>query len=160
MASRAPSTARRPGHTWRLSRTPATRSSGCGSLTATRSDDEGNGPGVLDEYADQIMSTPYITPTKKLFPRLAVPGIYDVALGNATMHRIALMPAPDGGLFVAIERKGAYPFAHEVHFAYAQEKLNLSPYVGDACAIADFINDQLFPPGTVERQGCYHSQYA
>lgn len=70
-----------------------------------------------------------------------------VDLGNYTMYRIAAFFAnrPKRGLFVGIERVGAFFFRlpeKPFHWNYIEEKLNVAP--SDAKALTDFINAQLF----------------
>ena len=99
-----------------------------------------------------------IRPTKSgVFPRLET-GVHDVALGNMTQFRIGIIRASvhgQDGLFVGVETRGAYHFSNRADTGYVMDKLKLAPYDGDAAHIADFINDQNFEPGEIERQGTY-----
>lgn len=65
-----------------------------------------------------------------------------IDLANVTMYRMGMRKLYNG-LFVAIERKGAFLFAdnQKLHKDYVGEKLNL--YGSDAANIADFLNTQL-----------------
>jgi len=98
-----------------------------------------------------------IRPTKSgVFPRLET-GVHQVCLGNCTMFVTAIIHG-DHGLFIGIEERGAYRFGHRADAGYVMEKLRLAPFKGDAANIADLINDQLYEPGSVERQGKYTEQ--
>lgn len=71
--------------------------------------------------------------------------------GNGTMHRITIFHTNlslifnpiQNGLFIGIERKGCFIFRNDywLNAEYVAEKLNLS--LGDAYAMADFINVQI-----------------
>lgn len=87
------------------------------------------------------------------FPRLKT-GVHKVCLGNSSMFNIGLIFTKDNPLFVAVEGHGAYSFGLVADFDYVQAKLNLR-WEGDAANITDFINDQLFIPGFIKRQGAY-----
>ncbi len=84
-----------------------------------------------------------------------------IDLANVTMYRIAAFRTayPRGGLFVGIERKGAFFFSTTMskwlHWEYVGEKLNLAK--SDACAIADWINAQI--EVEAPQQGSYHKEY-
>lgn len=90
-----------------------------------------------------------------VFPRLET-GVYQVCLGNSSMFDIGIIVF-DRGVFVGIYGYGAYSFAVRVDAGYAQDKLKLK-FKGDAANIADLINDQLYEPGSIERQGEYTEQ--
>lgn len=87
------------------------------------------------------------------FPRLKT-GVHEVCLGNSSMFNIGLIVTEDKPPFVAVEGHGAYSFGLVADPGYVQAKLNLR-WEGDAAHIADFINDQLFTPGFIKRQGTY-----
>lgn len=99
-----------------------------------------------------------IRPTKSgVFPRLET-GVHQVALGNSTQFTIGIIHAGvhgQCGLFVGVEARGCYHFANRADRGYVMDKLKLDPFDGDAANIADFINDQNFEPGEIERQGTY-----
>lgn len=86
-----------------------------------------------------------------------------IDLGNGTMFRIVsfftdtLKGDPRDGLFVAIERVGAFLFPLSDHYktGYVSEKLFLPP--SDAAAIADWMNAQL--KNDVPQQGIYTKSY-
>lgn len=67
-----------------------------------------------------------------------------IDLGNVTMFRLSMFKTliPRPGLFVAIERIGAFFFGLDkfLHLNYVAEKLFLN---GDAGQVADFLNTQL-----------------
>jgi len=90
-----------------------------------------------------------------VFPRLET-GVHQVCLGNSSMFNIGIF-AETFPLFVAIESHGAYGFGVTAHAGYVKDKLKLR-FEGDAANIADFINDQLYEPGSIERQGEYTEQ--
>lgn len=90
-----------------------------------------------------------------VFPRIKPGVVHDVALGNSSMFPIVVITDDGfGSMFVAVERHGAYCFSTQAHAGYVSEKLKIK-HEGDAENIANFINDQMFEPGEVERQGRY-----
>jgi hypothetical protein len=92
------------------------------------------------------------------FPRLARPGVHQVALGNGTAVRVALMDT-ERGLLVALcgdGVRGAYEFNVSPDVGYVTEKLNLKRYPGDAEQLTDFIRDQLGYNDAFPRCGTYH----
>jgi hypothetical protein len=84
-----------------------------------------------------------------------------IDLANTTMYRMAAFKTayPRCGLFVGIEKKGAFFFTATmkpfVHCEYVGEKLNLAK--SDACAIADWINAQIEVEAPQQRS--YHKHY-
>lgn len=75
------------------------------------------------------------------FPQVA-PGVYNVALGNMSQFRIAIIEdREEGGLMFGVVGHGAYRFAVPPHPGYVKEKLKVME--GDANNLADFIGDQL-----------------
>lgn len=98
-----------------------------------------------------------IRPNKSgVFPRLET-GVHQVCLGNSSMFDIGIIVFPAAGLFVGIYGYGAYSFAFRADAGYVQDKLKLR-FGSDAANIADLINDQLYEPGSVKRQGEYTEQ--
>lgn len=94
--------------------------------------------------------------SKGVFPSVK-DGIHEVALGNMSQFRIAVMrSAPH--LFIGIEGKGCYTFGPFIaHPAYVQEKLKIME--GDANNVADFINSQYgfnSNPGKFTYHGMYY----
>lgn len=79
------------------------------------------------------------------FPKLERPGVHDVALGNGTLMRIALMDTNRGLLVAACGAclRGAYEFSIMPDVGYVTEKFKLDRYPGDAANLTDFICDQL-----------------
>ena len=97
-----------------------------------------------------------IRPTKSgVFPRLKT-GVHQVCLGNSSMFDIGIIVF-DRGIFAGINGYGAYHFAFRADAGYLQDKLKIR-FEGDATNIADLINDQLYEPGSIERQGEYTEQ--
>jgi hypothetical protein len=95
-----------------------------------------------------------IRPNKQgVFPRLSN-GVHDVALGNGTQFRIVLHKT-GYVVTVGIVTRGCYEFACRADAGYVADKLFLAPFDGDAANIADLINDQMYEPGSIERQGHY-----
>ena len=90
------------------------------------------------------------------FPMAPVGKVFDLALGNGSQFRCLLAPC-SSGLFLAVERFGAYTFAVTAHPGYVATKLGFGKYLGDAANFADFINDQLSGCTSGVRVGTYHS---
>lgn len=94
-----------------------------------------------------------IRPNKQgIWPRL-MSGIYSLALGNGTQFEAMLLT--ENGVALGLYGRGCYGFCIQADAGYVASKLGLTHYIGDAANIADFINDQLFEPGSVKRQGRY-----
>lgn len=93
----------------------------------------------------------------------AYPIIRWIDLCNGTMFRITAFFShlskehPISGLFIGIERKGAFLFSfyENIGFEYVEEKLNLCE--ADARPIADWINAQL--GNEIEQYGTYQKHY-
>lgn len=98
------------------------------------------------------MRIPEIRPSRGTFPRVPSGTIIELALGNMTMFRVGVIWVGDG-VHISVEGRGAYTFSVRADAGYVQHKLCVLP--GDATHLADFINDQLFIPGSVKRQGNY-----
>lgn len=105
-----------------------------------------------------------IRPNKQgIWPRL-MPGIYSLALGNGTQFEAAVLFNQDTlaeghELALGLFGRGCYAFAIRADAGYVACKLGLTHYIGDAANVADFINDQLFEPGSVKRQGRYSPNF-
>lgn len=88
-----------------------------------------------------------------------IPYLNWLDLANVTMFRVAGFKTgfPRAGLFVAIERVGAFFFQDNkwLHWEYVGEKLNLAE--SDARNMADWINAQIQAEGI--QQGTYHNDY-
>jgi len=88
------------------------------------------------------MSTVIRPTTKGQFPKLRT-GVYDVALGNMTQFRIAVIQRKHG-VMVGIIGKGCYEFTMAPHWTYISEKLGIHmAFKGDAMNLADFIACQM-----------------
>jgi hypothetical protein len=79
----------------------------------------------------------------------------DISLGNWTQYKVAMFETDSDGLFVGIEGRGCYTFAHQVHWQYVSEKLKIGE--ADARNVADLINDQ-FADDAAQRQGRYEER--
>ena len=105
------------------------------------------------------MKTEYIRPTSAgIFPRIPRGAVHDVALGNGTAFRIAVIQDDGwGNLFVAVENRGAYGFNLRPDPGYLMGKLNVRNEA-DAANLTDFISDQMLVPGDdpAPRRGRYN----
>lgn len=97
--------------------------------------------------------------TGQRWPKLMLPFMGEIALGNMTQFRFAILADPiNGGVFVAVEGKGAYGFPFGVMADYVEEKLDVLD--ADAANIADLINAQSNDPRwAMPEQGRYESAF-
>ena len=86
-----------------------------------------------------------------LFPKLDT-GVHGVALANGSRFDIGIIHCDDG-VFIAVERHGAYRFTNHAVPSYVGSKLDLME--GDAENMADLINDQIGAAISGERYGEY-----
>jgi len=83
-----------------------------------------------------------IRPNKRtgVFPTAPRNQVFSLELGNGSRFDI-LLHVYERGIFVAIERYGAYTFNTFGGGDYISEKLNLP--LGDAMGVAAFLRDQM-----------------
>jgi len=92
---------------------------------------------MIDSYGQHA---PFRVGNHVLYSKVDLPFYCDVSLGNATRYTIGMFKTHKG-VFVGIERKGAFtfPFNYELYYGYVMEKLNIaSP--SDAHSVTDFLN--------------------
>lgn len=82
--------------------------------------------------------------TEGQFINLSGGGVFPVALGNGTQHRIGVVSTANE-VWIGVEGWGFYPFNHFVQASYVNEKIFQGKWLGDAKNLADFINCQLMP---------------
>lgn len=100
-----------------------------------------------------------IRPNKQgIFPAIRRGQVQSVALGNGTQYGIAVLTTP-GGLFVAVESKGAYSFYFPPDPEYLMSKMPGLDNESDAKNLTDFIVDQMGFTAMRARRGHYYDQF-